>query len=218
MFENFLNKNEFKKVTFGFEEIFDDEKFPKKNLKNQDFLVSEISPKAYKEYLDLYKMQPDRDSWKAHKAYLEKDTKETNINRWLVMIPLSKSKIIGDKSVDKISGYDLSVIKRSRNQYKNWGSVDAPEHRIYAKWIAWGHNKEKDTDFYKSKLVPSLDLKKYTKNNTAVALTYLINTGPTNDNPERFEEINSVVMTLAFPKNDLSPKPVWKPKNPRVIS
>lgn len=218
LFENFLNKNEFKKVTFGFEEIFDDEKFPKKNLKNQDFLVSEISPKAYKEYLDLYKMQPDRDSWKAHKAYLEKDTKETNINRWLVMIPLSKSKIIGDKSVDKISGYDLSVIKRSRNQYKNWGSVDAPEHRIYAKWIAWGHNKEKDTDFYKSKLVPSSDLKKYTKNNTAVALTYLINTGPTNDNPERFEEINSVVMTLAFPKNDLSPKPVWKPKNPRVIS
>ena len=27
------------------------------------------------------------------------------------MIPLSKSKIIGNKSVDKISGYDLSVIK-----------------------------------------------------------------------------------------------------------
>ena len=75
------------------------------------------------------------------------------------MIPLSKSKIIGDKSVDKISGYDLSVIKRSRNQHRNWGSVDAPEHRIYAKWIAWGHNKEKDTDFYKSKLVPSSDLK-----------------------------------------------------------
>ena len=218
LFENFLNKNEFKKVTFGFEEILDDEKFPKKNLKDQDFLVSEVSTEVYKEYLNLYKMQPDRDSWKAHKAYLEKERNETNIERWLVMIQLSKSKIIGNKSVDKISGYDLSVIKRSRNQHRNWGSVDAPEHRIYAKWIAWGHNKKEDTDFHKSKLVASPELKKYTKGNTAVALTYLINTGPTKDNPERFEKINSVVMTLAFPKNDLSPKPVWKSKNPRLIS
>ena len=30
LFENFLNKNEFKKVTFGFEEILDDENFQKK--------------------------------------------------------------------------------------------------------------------------------------------------------------------------------------------
>ena len=48
LFENFLNKNEFKKVTFGFEEILDDEKFPKKNLKDQDFLVSEVSLKFTK--------------------------------------------------------------------------------------------------------------------------------------------------------------------------
>ncbi len=133
------------------------------------------------------------------------------------MIPLSKSRIIGDKSIDSISGYDLSVIKRSRNQYSNWGSVDAPEHRIYAKWIAWGHEKKEGTDFHKSKLVASKDLENYTKGNTAVALTYVINTGPTNNNPV-YEKTNSVVMTLAFPTNKMSPKPVWKPVNPRFIS
>ena len=78
------------------------------------------------------------------------------------MIPLSKSKIIGDRSVDKISGYDLSVIKRSRNQHRNWGKV-MHQNMDLCEVDCLGHNKEKDIDFYKSKLVPSSDLKKYTK-------------------------------------------------------
>ena len=213
LFEDFLKDNKFNEVTFGFQQpLPENEHWPKSKLKEQNFLVSEVNPEIYKEYLNLYKMQPDRDSWKAHKAYLERNINETNIKRWLIMIPVTGSLIIGDKAKETISGYEISVGKRSRNTNHNWVSVDRPEHRIYAQWIAYGYKKLEKTDFSNSKLKASFDLEKYTKaeGGTAVALTYLINSGPTKENPNDFEKLNSVVMTLAFPQNNLNPKPVWK--------
>lgn len=204
---NFLENKKIREVKFGTEES-----------KNQNrYLISWASPEKFlNEFLNKFKMQKDKsDSWAYVKKYLSQEKLDINIKQWMIMV------VAGDRSeLNKFHpeekytidffGNKIKAVKRSRNSHNGGFAPSGSPDTDYAEYLSHGYglNPSKNSDLLEiaeetggPKAKSNKDEKRLLAN-TGVALIYF-------SNFEELETVHSIGLSLHFPPNNESSRPVY---------